>query len=150
MKIQEFIQEMTEYWPRSAENKTITKTVAKILHSVPEGKLEDILLNLQKNFTPSKPIGVYELNKAMDELGITQVSTMEEKYLVECDCCGNRFEYSMGVNDNCGLCSFPYEWTKTVVGYRVTGGGTVPKTIEEGYHKKLEHYRAQLKRKRAS
>ena len=144
MTLNDFTHDLIQYWSKSGENPKVVTSVAQTLKFVNEKHYQGIMSSLKKQYSPSKAIGVYEIQKILEAEGIGSRQRQEFKFLVDCECCGNSYQYHMGTVDSCGLCHFPYEWTNMVVGYRV-GSGTVPKTIEDNYHRLIDLYRKNLK-----
>jgi len=135
---------MAGYWNKVAENKSLPASIKRFISGIADKDLDSILSLLKSSYSPSKAIGVYEIKEVMKNENLGASRSFEVKELVQCECCGNEFQYHMGFNDNCGLCWFPYEYTTMIIGYRTRSG--VPKTIEDGYHRLLEHYRKELKK----
>jgi hypothetical protein len=155
MKPEDFVSEVINYWPKLQDNKSISSSLMYPVKFISGDNLKRLLAILKESYSPSRTIGVYEIKQIINNESMGKSSGIEEKEIVECDCCGNRFQYQMGVNDNCGLCHFPYEWTKMVLGYRNQNLGSenknpgfIPKTIEDGYHRMIEVYRTNLKKAR--
>jgi hypothetical protein len=147
MTLHEFTQEFIQYWVKAGENPKIIGSIASSLKFVSEKHYELIMQVMKKTYSPSKTVGVFEINKTLEQEGIKFNHVHEVKFMAECECCGNTFLYHQGTTDVCGRCRFPYEYTTMVIGYRMNETNqTVPKSIVDGYERLMNKCRSDYKR----
>ena len=130
MDAKTFLQELSEYYERTKNDKVLSK-IGFLLQRVDPKDYARILEDVIYNVPPSRVVGVAEVGEAMKRLEIYARPLTDRavaNFQVTCDCCGFSYHWAQsltpemrtnGMHDFCPRCHFPYYETITLDMYKM-------------------------------
>lgn len=135
----------------------VSSEIKRFLRSVKDKDLDDLWEYMRLNISPSKRIGVSDVNSACKFLAIQvrhNTGYQFKRHTVECEVCGSRFDWKLyasdydkenGIYERCPKCRFPYEDSWVVAQYENTGLTKNYGNEHRAYVKKYRERLAQTK-----